>query len=160
MKKIILFAACALVLGIGCAKDRLAEKKPVIDARPVADISTTTASNPTTDTPVAKAPSATTNKKPLLIPQNNTAAETLAETLCRDKQSLGLAGYDGGEILKCGEYVKVIPPNTLEDAPDVMFTSAGKVTARCGGMPGPEPQELPAICAISCTKTGLFICSK
>jgi len=83
----------------------------------------------------------------------------LVEKLCKNKESLGLSGYDGGEIYKCGDYIGVYPPNYLLDAPIFIFDSSGNKVTYCGGMPGPTPRETPKECEIECESTQLKFCS-
>lgn len=83
----------------------------------------------------------------------------LVEKLCKNKESLGLSGYDDGEIYKCGHYIKVYPPNYLMDAPVFIFDRSGNKITYCGGMPQPTPRETPEECKIECERTQLKLCS-
>lgn len=83
----------------------------------------------------------------------------LVEELCKNKKSLGLNGYDDGEIYKCGHYIKVYPPNYLMDAPVFIFDRSGNKITYCGGMPQPTPRETPEECKIQCEGTQLKLCS-
>lgn len=83
----------------------------------------------------------------------------LVEKLCKNKENLGLEGYGGGEIYKCGDYLEVYPPNNLMDAPIVIFNNSGDKVTYCGGMPGPTPRKNPKECEIKCESTQLKLCS-
>jgi hypothetical protein len=88
----------------------------------------------------------------------------LLKRLCAEKDEIGLSGYEGttprgrgGEVLLCGEYVRVSSPLDLMDAPSVIFDFAGKRVGSCGGMPKPGSTNAPA-CELDCEQTGLYFC--
>lgn len=85
---------------------------------------------------------------------STTNEQIIIKKICNNELE-HLDGYTGGEVFKCGNYYKKVPPIGLLDAPDVIFDNEGNHVAFCGGMPGPVPREDPQQCDIECETINL-----